>query len=190
MFVVKLELPPLSLFILMLGSADCTGRAGIPRRLKLLGVLRILGRGTCLDGIKELSGISEPAMNAFFDEWCEWCRSYLYPKFVHPPRNAEELERAMLDYAILGLNGAFFSMDVVHTCWDKCPAKDTNAFTGKEGFPTIAYNVCVHHNLSACHVAEGMYGSANDKTHVRFDSFIHSIRTEPFYRDAQFSVLV
>ena len=34
---------------------DCAGRSRVPTGLKLLGVLRILGRGTCLDGIKELS---------------------------------------------------------------------------------------------------------------------------------------
>ena len=34
-----------------LGSSDCTVRQSVPTALKLLGVLRILGRGTCLDGI-------------------------------------------------------------------------------------------------------------------------------------------
>ena len=36
-------------------QTDCAGRSRVPTGLKLLGVLRILGRGTCLDGIKELS---------------------------------------------------------------------------------------------------------------------------------------
>lgn len=34
---------------------DCCGRAGVPLELKLLGVLRLLGRGTCFDGIEELT---------------------------------------------------------------------------------------------------------------------------------------
>ena len=41
------------------------GRSGIqkhPTELKVLGVLRMLGRGTCLDGIQELSGISAAVM--------------------------------------------------------------------------------------------------------------------------------
>ena len=158
--------------------------------LYLLGALRILGRGTCLDGIKELSGISETSMQFFFGNWCAWCRTYLYPIFVHPPKNADELERAMVDYALLGLNGAFFEMDAVHLEWDKCPEEDKVLFTGKEGFCTVAYNVCVHHNLKAFHVAEGLYGSANDKTQVRFDNFIYSLRTEPFYSEVTYTVLV
>lgn len=36
-------------------DADVAGRARIPTELKLLGVLRILGRSTCFDGIFELS---------------------------------------------------------------------------------------------------------------------------------------
>ena len=35
-----------------LKTSDCTGRQVVPTSLMLLWVLRILGRGTCLDGIK------------------------------------------------------------------------------------------------------------------------------------------
>mmetsp|Transcript_25677 Transcript_25677/g.24538 ORF Transcript_25677/g.24538 Transcript_25677/m.24538 type:complete len:188 (+) Transcript_25677:322-885(+) len=45
---------------------DITGRHGIPLELKVLGVLRILGRASCFDGIKELTFISETTMHFFF----------------------------------------------------------------------------------------------------------------------------
>ena len=35
-------------------TTDCAGRSRVPTGLKLLGVLRILGRGTCLNG--DISG--------------------------------------------------------------------------------------------------------------------------------------
>jgi len=149
----------------------------------------MLGRGTCLDGITELSGISKTAMDAFFKDWCKWVRTCLYPEFVSAPRSKEELERRMLDYAILGLNGAFFSMDAVHVEWGMCPAKHQVLYTGKEGYPTVAYNCCVYHNGSYAHVSAGMYGSANDKTLVRFDPFIDTVRSAPFFREAKFTVL-
>lgn len=41
----------------------------------------------------------------------------MYPVWVHPPRNAAELAKAMGPYCSLGLNGAFESMDVVHLHW-------------------------------------------------------------------------
>jgi hypothetical protein len=50
---------------------DCTGRESIPLHLLLLGVLRMLGRGTCTDGIKELSDISETKMSTFFKDFCK-----------------------------------------------------------------------------------------------------------------------
>ena len=53
-------------------STDASGRQRIPTELKLLGVLRILGRGTCFDGIEELSGISVPTMHSFFHSFTAW----------------------------------------------------------------------------------------------------------------------
>ena len=46
-----------------------------------------------------------------------WFRAKVYPVWVHPPRNAEELATAMGPYCALGLNGAFESTDVVHVHW-------------------------------------------------------------------------
>ena len=40
--------------------ADATGRAAVPVELKVLGVLRVLGRATCFDGIFELSASASP----------------------------------------------------------------------------------------------------------------------------------
>lgn len=109
---------------------DASGRLAPDVELKLLGVLRMLGRGSCLDDIKELCGVSEPTMHAFFEEWCAWFREEYYPQFVHPPHNKEELEAAMVAYALVGLNGAFTSTDAVHLRWDKCPASLSTVFTG------------------------------------------------------------
>jgi len=49
---------------------DICGRDVVPLHLLLLGVLRMLGRGTCTDGITELSDISETKMNIFFKDFC------------------------------------------------------------------------------------------------------------------------
>jgi hypothetical protein len=43
------------------------GRKAIPLELKILGALRMLGGGTCLDGIKELSFMSTSTMDAFLE---------------------------------------------------------------------------------------------------------------------------
>ena len=54
---------------LQMGSSDCTVRQSVPTALKLLGVLRILGRSTCLDGIEELPEMSESTMWRFLHEF-------------------------------------------------------------------------------------------------------------------------
>ena len=118
---------------------DASGRPAPDVGLKLLGVLRILGRGSCLDDIKELSGISEPTMHAFFEEWCEWFRADIFPVFVHPPRHKEELEAMMVPYALVGLNGAFTSTDAVHLRWDKCPASLHTIYTGTCFYEFISF---------------------------------------------------
>ena len=78
----------------------------MPTSLKLLGVLRILGRVTCLDGIKELTEMSESTIWRFFHQFCAWFTDVIYPKFVSLPKTRQELEKIMGPYIALGLNGA------------------------------------------------------------------------------------
>ena len=47
--------------------------------------------------------------------------------------------------------------------------------TGKEGFPTIAYQVIGTHDGQAIEVLLGAFGSHNDKTIVKFDPFVTDV---------------
>jgi Na+-translocating ferredoxin:NAD+ oxidoreductase RnfE subunit len=49
---------------------SCFGFEGVPLELQVLGVLRVLGRGTCFDGIAELTGASEESHRRFFHSFC------------------------------------------------------------------------------------------------------------------------
>ena len=56
---------------------DCAGVKTAPLELKVLGLLRLLGRGYCFDGIEELSYISSEVNRIFFHKWCElFSRNY------------------------------------------------------------------------------------------------------------------
>jgi hypothetical protein len=199
------------------GATDAFGRERIPTELKLLGVLRVLGRATCFDGIQELSGISVPTMCAFFHEFTSWFAkevswiclgslfilnshqkthvccvllwSQIYPKFVSPPKTKEELLEVSTAYAAVGLPGAIGSMDVVHIAWCMCPAHLSNLCTGKEGYPTIGYNVVCDHSGRARETLKGSLGSFNDKTVVVFDEFVANLRTNPFFTKFAFEVM-
>jgi hypothetical protein len=88
-------------------TSDTVGRERRPTELKLLGVLRILGRDTCFDGIKELS---------------------------EHPNIKRALVEAEAAYSLLGLPGAIGSVYVVHTPCCMCPSSLSNLCTGKEGY--------------------------------------------------------
>ena len=83
----------------MLGGnspVDCIGRGGAPVELKVLGVLRILGRATCFDGITELSGIPTSSMQALSHRFTAWFPKDIYPEFVYAPKTREDLARVEL----------------------------------------------------------------------------------------------
>jgi hypothetical protein len=112
----------------------------------------------------------------------------VYPKFVFTPKTKEELVELQAAYGLLGLPGAIGSMDVVHVAWCMCPAFLALLCTGKEGIPTIAYNVISDHEGRALAVLKGSYGSIVDKTIVRFDDFVEDIRCDPFFTEFKYEV--
>ncbi|CAM9164621.1 unnamed protein product [Discosporangium mesarthrocarpum] len=47
----------------------------------------------------------------------------------------------------LGFTDAVGSADVTHLSWNRCPVVDTRSYKGKEGFPTLAYEVTVDNSM-------------------------------------------
>jgi len=66
--------------------------------MKVLGVLRMLGRGTCLDGILELSDISPAVMSRFFHAWCAKFVEEMYPEHVRLPETKEVAPLCVLQF--------------------------------------------------------------------------------------------
>ena len=60
---------------------------------------------------------------------------------------------------------------------------------GKEGFPSIAYQMHSVHSGYIIHVSPGVYGACNDKTIVRFDSFVQALRSGKKYTNTAFTLL-
>eukprot|EP00613_Pedinella_sp_CCMP2098_P060687 CAMPEP_0171982880 /NCGR_PEP_ID=MMETSP0993-20121228/272970_1 /TAXON_ID=483369 /ORGANISM="non described non described, Strain CCMP2098" /LENGTH=685 /DNA_ID=CAMNT_0012635561 /DNA_START=176 /DNA_END=2236 /DNA_ORIENTATION=+ len=220
---------PYPIFVLLLrwtkdwhetAATDAAGRVRVPTELKLLGVLRVLGRGTCFDGIEELSGVSVSTMHSFFHKFTAWFREEVFPVFVSTPKTKEglvQIEAAYkllglpgavgsMDvvhkyaktkeglvqieaaYKLLGLPGAVGSMDVVHIAWCMCPTYLANLAKGKEGYPSVAYNVVCDHEGNATAVLPGTYGATNDKTIVHFDDFVDDVRFAHFFTKFKYEV--
>lgn len=136
---------------------DCCGRAGVPLELKLLGVLRLLGRGTCFDGIEELTMGSAEVHRVFFHEVNKRFVERYYEEYVYAPRTTEEIRKTMAIYERMGLAGAIGSADCVHVKWERCPVELSNlCCTGKEGYPTLAWQATVDHHKRFMNVTKSI----------------------------------
>ena len=85
------------------------------------------------------------------------------------------MDDVLAQYKALGLPGCIGSMDCTHLHWDKCPTNLTNLCTGKEGFPSLSFEVIVDHNRRIHHCTPGYYGSHNDQTISKYDLYAASI---------------
>merc|ERR1712057_49867 len=99
-------------------------------------------------------------LRVFFHKFCARI-SGLFNEYCNPPED-EELEAVMREYARLGFPGCISSGDGVHIPWDKCPASLQSSHVGKEGVPTIAYNVSVRRRRIQS-ATRGHAGSRNDR---------------------------
>ena len=93
---------------------DACGRELSPIFLKLLGTLRILGKGCSWDLLYELSGVSAEVHRKWTYKFLEKFSKEMYPIYVHGPRNSEELNAVTSLYAACGFPGCVGSTDCVH----------------------------------------------------------------------------
>jgi hypothetical protein len=96
--------------------------------------------------------------------------------------------KAMGPYIAVGLNGCIGSTDATHIMWVACPAHLRNFCFGKEGFPTLVYNVTCTHDMFATHCGASSFGANNDKFIVRFDEFIADLRTLDLYTGIEYEL--
>jgi hypothetical protein len=160
------------------------GTEGVPLEVKLLGFLRILGRGTCFDGISELSNASIEVHRSFFHDFT---RKFV-DRYVSIPSSPEQIRKVMSIYDRMGIPGATGSTDCVHVKWEMCPVGLKNYCNGKEGYPTLAWQCTVDHHKRFLHVTNCFYGNTNDKTICKYDSFISKLRykNDPVFRNCKF----
>jgi hypothetical protein len=169
---------------------DAAGFASIPLELKLLGVLRVLGRGVTFDEVAEHVG-SAFGGSIHYEFFCSWCEKFsetYKDVFVKKPASVAELQESCDVYAKLGFPGCIGSIDVTHIPWHNCPAALANSYTGKGKQPTIAFEVVCDHRRRIISVTDGHCGSRNDKAIIRLDPFANEVRHSGLYRDFQYKL--
>ena len=100
--------------------ADGFGRRAAPVELKILGILRIFGRGWCMDDVSESTGISEETIRRSFHTFNKMFTKKHYEEYVYIPQG-DDLRQTMRIYDSMGLTGCIGSMDGVHIILDKFP---------------------------------------------------------------------
>ena len=155
-------------------QVDCWGQTVGDLRLKLLGVLFALGTAATQFNVSSHTNLSEEVHRRFFIDWVTKMSS-LKAEYIYMPRDDTELKFVVGEYEELGLPGCIGSIDCVHIGWDNCPVQMKNMYTGKEGYPSIAYEVICTSRRRIQSVSFGHPGSRNDKHIVRTDQSVMSL---------------
>ncbi|CAN0390838.1 unnamed protein product, partial [Ascophyllum nodosum] len=131
--------------------------------------------------------MSEPTIQASFHQFCKYFAEEFYEEHIFLPTGTMQT-KVMEDFHKVGFTGAVGSTDVTHIRWDCCVYSLVRSYTGKEGFPTIAYQVTVDHSGRALAVTRGFAGAHNDKTIIRYDDAVQQIRKNATYTERVFQL--
>ena len=169
---------------------DIAGREWTPIFLKLLGTLRILGKGCSWDLLYELSGISGEVHRKWTLQFLHKFGEEMYPIHVHGPRDTDELNKVTSLYAAVGFPGCVGSTDCVHIRWEMCPSLWFSSYkNGKNSYASIAYEMTVDHTKRFQSTTVGHYGTTSDMTIVKFDGFVNKVKYDPLFTETEFKYL-
>ena len=164
------------------GPGHGRGPARFPLMIKVLAALRCLAKGVDVDGVEEAAHISTSSLKVFVPAFIRWLAKEIFPEAVRLPEG-EHLQGSLRVFARLGFPGAYCLADGVHLFWDRCPAKLKALYSGKEGYPTLAFNVSVLQSREIIHVADWLPGSKNDKTQAAHDELFRKARVGELHPD-------
>jgi hypothetical protein len=158
-------------------AVDCFNKPNADLRLKLLGAaLCTLATAATHFFVSTCTNLSEEVHRSFFNNWIEKMTS-IKERFIFFPSDDESLKFVCNEYAQLGLPGCVGSVDCVHVGWSKCPSQHLHLYKGKEGYPSVAYEVVCTPRKFIQSVSQGHPGARNDK---------HIARTDPAITDLLF----
>lgn len=131
--------------------------------------------------------MSEATVCSVFHTFCSRFAKEFYREYINLP-TGDNLTKVMGYYHKLGFSGAIGSTDVTHVKWDCCPYSLQRSYTGKEGYPTIAYQATVDFSGRVLGTTAGFAGAHNDKTIIRYDLAVQKVREDPLYTEQTFGL--
>jgi hypothetical protein len=167
---------------------DLFGRPNVPLELKILACFEMLGSGVPPKIPARLIGCNPKTIGLFFTFFVSMVSLHLYKIHIKFPSSVAEIRANVSTYAEENLPGCMGSIDCVHVPWPKALASQRSWFVGKEGVPTVAFQVIVNHNRKILSVSRPHPGAHNDKTIASMDSALHAIRTDQAFVTFPFQV--
>jgi hypothetical protein len=160
-----------------------------PLNLKFASCLRIVGLGAGMDVAEEGSGISEGTVSKFVPQWLEWFVQHNFAKWVKGIDSDEELRKVEGDFAKLGFPGCVSHTDAMHAHYAACPsAKNSLYKNGKEGEPTIVWNVHSDAQGNVLAVSAPSRGTMSDKSIVKVDEFNMALKEDRMFTEYEYEV--
>ena len=107
------------------------------------------------------------------------------------PHSAADLRNCEYEYAVAGFPGCIGSTDATHIPLDKVTASFRQAHLGYKlgsDATTRTYNLTVNHRRQILHTTTGHPGRWNDKTLIRFDTFMADLRDGAFDDTMEFTL--
>ena len=154
------------------------GKAGSrtqPLILKWAACVVVLTEKLSFYRAAKIARLNPDRLRKFFHAAMQYLAEDVAPLHIYTPRDEDELADTENLFRRSGFPGAFMSMDVVHVPWPQCPEGYKVTCTGKEGFPTLCWNVGVDRRKIITHIFGPNHGARNDKTIARFDPLIQDM---------------
>ena len=166
----------------------CESKCRVPLEFKVLICLRLLGRGNVADDVSEMSGAGRSTVSYLLKSFCRGFVAAYYEEHVQVHQGLK-MEQCMRVYQLLGLPGAFGSMDATHVHWNSCDDELRFEAIGKEGFPTLGFMCMVDHFKYIQYCSAYHLGGQNDKGIMNDDIFcLDMIRGK--FGDVQFDMFI
>jgi hypothetical protein len=153
----------------------------VKTQIRILGALNVLANHTPFRQLTTNTELSAEDHRLFFHKFLEKLSS-AKDEFIMYPDNFDDLKSVMESYATKKLPGCGGSIDVVHLKWSNCPAGDYNRCLGKEGFPTLAFEVVTGHERNILGISPVQFGTRNDQHIVKLDPMVSKIK-KGWYKD-------
>jgi hypothetical protein len=156
-------------------KTDAIGNPCKDLGLLMLTTLHHLAHAYPFGCMKRETRISRFTQRRFFLDWVHSLDS-IKADFVHLPRDDDEIRRVEGEFRKVGYPGCIGSLDAVQIGWDRCPAELSALYRGKEGYPTVGFQVSCTTRRFIQLIGKPQPGTRNDKTTIRYDATATAMR--------------